>query len=62
MRSGYLKFNKDELYLLKDFLEERLDEYTDDEHVYRENVESELVRYKNNYKALIKLVDFLIKE
>lgn len=57
-----MKFNKDELYLLKDFLEERLDEYTDDEHVYRENVESELVRYKNNYKALIKLVDFLIKE
>ena len=58
-----MKFNKDELYLLKDFLEERLDEYTDDEHVYRDNVESELVRYnKGNYKALIKLVDFLIKE
>lgn len=57
-----MKFNKNELYLLKDFLEERLDEYTDDEHVYRENVESELVRYKDNYKALIKLVDFLIKE
>jgi hypothetical protein len=57
-----VKFNKDELYLLKDFLEERLDEYTDDEHVYRDNVESELVRYKDGYKALIKLVDFLIKE
>lgn len=57
-----MKFNKDELYLLKDFLEERLDEYTDDEHVYRDNVESELIRYKDNYKALIKLVDFLIKE
>ena len=57
-----MKFNKDELYLLKDFLEERLDEYTDDEHVYRDNVESELVRYKDSYKALIKLVDFLIKE
>lgn len=57
-----MKFNKDELYLLKDFLEERLDEYTDDEHVYRDNVESELIRYKDNYKALIKFVDFLIKE
>jgi hypothetical protein len=57
-----MKFTKDELYLMKDFLEERLDEYTDDEHVYRDNVESELVRYKDNYKALIKLVDFLIKE
>lgn len=57
-----MKLNKDELYLLKDFLEERLDEYTDDEHVYRDNVESELIRYKDNYKALIKLVDFLIKE
>ena len=57
-----MKFNKDELCLLKDFLEERLDEYTDDEHVYRDNVESELVRYKDGYKALIKLVDFLIKE
>ncbi len=57
-----MKYKQDKLYLLRDFLEERLDEYTDNEYAYRENVMSELARYQNNYKALITIMNQLIKE
>jgi len=57
------KFDKDHLYLIKDFVEERIEEYTVSEDEYwRQEVVLELERYQEMYSSILNIIESLIKE
>ncbi len=57
------KFSKDDLYLIKDFLEERVEEYTaSEDEDWRQEVVLELERYQEMYSSILNIIESLIKE
>ncbi len=57
------KFDKDYLYLIKDFVEERIEEYSvSEDEDWREEVVLELERYQEMYSSILNIIESLIKE
>lgn len=57
------RFSRDDLYLIKDFVEERIEEYAvSEEEAWREEVVLELERYQEMYNSILNIIESLIKE
>ena len=57
------KFHKDKLYLIKDFLEEKLESLKDtDGYVWRDEVLVALLHEQEMYELTIAVIEDLIKE
>ena len=57
------RFSRDDLYLIKDFVEERIEEYAvSEDEDWRQEVVLELEHYQEMYSSILNIIESLIKE